>query len=196
VEPFLGAIEASKRTVIRELESFLEYLSAQMPNSAVEVGRQLACYYLGSTEVLRRAVHAEGVLASKADVLARLDIYQIHDILAALQSTEVTIRAASLTNSGNYAVVYLDGVASMYHKHQPYVEKWLEFLAQNPDAKAEHFAARVMGRQFDEIASVLGEDRNNVLESMLWGQARLEIAVAARSLYDALTAEKQRAHTA
>jgi hypothetical protein len=75
VEPFLGAIEASKRTVMRELDAFLQYLRAQMPNSVDEVGRQLACYYLGSIEVLRRAVLGEGVLGPKGDVLARLDIY-------------------------------------------------------------------------------------------------------------------------
>jgi hypothetical protein len=104
-------------------------------------------------------------------------------------------KAGSVSNSRNYAMVYLDGVASMYHKPQPYVEKWIDFLAQNPDGKAEHFAARVMGRQFDEIALVLGENPNNVFESIQWAQARLEIAILARSVYDSLSAEKQRAHT-
>ena len=34
IEPFLGAIEASKRSVLAELTSFHDFLRAQMPNSA------------------------------------------------------------------------------------------------------------------------------------------------------------------
>jgi hypothetical protein len=63
---------------------------------------------------------------------------------------------------------------------------WLDFLTENPNGNAEHFLARVMGRQFDEIAPVFGEDPNNVLELMMWGRANLEARKLATIIYNDL----------
>jgi hypothetical protein len=77
IEPFLGALASSKLMVFEELKLFLDYTRAQLPQSVDGIGRNLACYYLGCRYVLMDAMRGEGLLAQKASMLARLNIYQI-----------------------------------------------------------------------------------------------------------------------
>jgi hypothetical protein len=181
-EPFLGALEASKQTVIAELEGWLQYVGAQLPNSVDEIGRGLVSYYLGCNEVLRRAVLGQGTLAQKAGLLLPLNIYQIHDIMSACHSGEVMTNASS-TDDRQYEVVYMDGVAAMYRRPAGYTSGWLNFFSENEFGRHERFAIRLFFRRLDEIVAVLGGEPD-IREMFFWHEVELEIIRATCFFYD------------
>jgi hypothetical protein len=182
IEPFIGALESSKSVITKNLLSFVDYVKAQLPYHSAEIGRRLMTYYLSCNEVLRQAVLGQGSLSVHAGRLARLHIYQIHDIISAFHSTEVLLRASSVTSRG-YEIIYMDGVASMYERTPEYTEDWLEFFRRSAYGRCEHFGAGLYHRQYKEIAAVLGLGLD-LDATIFWAEVNQEVALVAQHTYD------------
>ncbi len=186
-ELFVETTMASRRAVERELALFLDYLRKQMPHSVDGVRKHLLSYYLGCIDVLTRAVRGEGVLGHEASRLSRLDVNQLHDLLAGLHAEEVIRNVAGRDDARQIATVYLDGVASIYRKPNSFAEKWLEFLDANPYTANDTFAVRLSFRCFDDVGAALGDSRFDPDASLVWSKAGVEILKAQRRVLESIS---------